>query len=1720
MTFLNEQPYRFFLLLSMMFLTTLGFAQENCTNGIDDDGNGLIDSQDPACFACYDISYSLIEEDFEDYNCCPDNLSQTFCINGWESISGSPDFVNTCDFLGGGSLIPFVPEPIPSGEGAVGIAAWNESMGTCLDDILLAGQSYDISFHVGFNTAATLGSNLIVEFTLWGAYDCSVIEPLALNPCSNLDWFELATFAVTGVENDSWIYFSSSFVPSLPASAIAIGHSCEFIALNGPLQYHFLDDIVISGNTGTLVDEIPEVSFSGNCLDGVFVESNITNGVAYQWYFDDEIIPGATSNPYQIDATETGLYQVSVLGNSGCTLFSAPLSIVVDLDVLDIEAIVTNVSCVTEPNGIIELSVVSPNLPYEFLWSDGSTDQINDNLEIGTYTVTVTDNNGCFSSETYTIIGPEKIDAIVSGDCIDGVFISVDEISGATYQWYLDGALIADATQNPYEIPSDYPGLYHVIVSNGVDCNESNPLVVDIEIEVLEIGGEVVDLLCYLVPTGSIDVVDNDMNPPLTYNWSNGEDTQEIENLEAGIYFVTVTDANGCFGVMDFTVESPDPFINTLTVVQPDMGNPGAAGIISNGGVMPYNYAWSNGFNMSFDNNLASGSYMITVTDGNGCQEIFEFEIISNYIVVAMVTNESCPDACDGSVLLTIDGENSDYSIFWDDNSISGFNPTQLCAGTYSYTVTDSEDSPFIGTAIISTPSDIIISSIFEDTLCANGGVTDITLSIIGGNPSYAYLWNTGSIQDTLFDVGSGSYSVEVMDLSGCSVTDTFIIDSLPLIELQFETTPTGCDGEEIGAIDLTINNGIEPFDILWSNDSISEDLISLGSGWYFVTITDSIGCMANDSVRVDANSGIEVMADVDSINCKGDDNGLIFLDISGGEMPYDITWSNDEKTETIEKLSPGNYAVTIVDAAGCTWSENYNVLLNSDIIISTNVVSNDCFGGEAGSIELTIENANTSYTVLWGDGSSEENRYNLMAGDYSFSLVDSFGCGYVDNFTISEGVKITYQTIISEPGCNGATDGLISISPVTGEFPLSYQWSNGGTINQINDLSSGTYFLTITDDNDCVKLDTFVLSESSDVEVTETIDHNSCYLDSDGSISLDISGGSQPYDILWSNAETSMDVESLPAGDYFVTIVDANDCTSSYLYSIFEPDSLHIEDFVVLPFCHDDIGQIGAQGNGGTQLYTFLWSTGETSPGISIAPGNTYTVTMTDMNLCTKEKTYVIDDILEIEIVTTSIIDPSALNNDGSITIDVSGGTSPYEISWDNGGTGLNINNLGVGTYTATVIDANDCTQSITIVLSNDPISVAGIATGNLCFGDCLGQIDLTIEGGSEPFTITWSDGQNGPNAVSLCNGEYQATIIDGLGEEIISELFYITGPSIIIIDGQAYDISCIDMDDGSIIINSDGGEEPFDYNWSNTMSGDSIGNLSPGEYSVTVMDNNGCSESGTYNIEDIPIIEIDIEALPFDCENPLGTIIFNGDNNYDYPYLLNGNLVIPNEDNEITDLEPGIYQLSYAINETCVVNIETVTIKEKQENDFELSNLEFTVFEEEEVGLTIKLSEDPLLSNFMVDWTIINSYECILLNEFGQCIEVLIFAQESEIVEITITDEDGCETILEAKINVEERETEIYLPNIFSPNDDGINDEFTIHTNDEDLFIESMLIFDRWGNIVYSQKNTDLQNFISWNGEMNGKKVAPNVFVYRIEVVNGKGEAKVLFGDLAVVY
>ena len=397
----------------------------------------------------------------------------------------------------------------------------------------------------------------------------------------------------------------------------------------------------------------------------------------------------------------------------------------------------------------------------------------------------------------------------------------------------------------------------------------------------------------------------------------------------------------------------------------------------------------------------------------------------------------------------------------------------------------------------------------------------------------------------------------------------------------------------------MIVTGGLAPFLYNWSDASTTENLIDVAPGIYTVTVTDSNTCTAIGAVEVNANSAIEVSSSVSNTNCTDLDDGSIYLDIISGSENLDIQWNIASDSNYIYDLSPGNYSVTITNESGCTWEEDYILSLNSNLNITAEIQNATCFQGQEGGINMQISNSNSPYSIMWNNGSMDEDLSNISAGQYEFSLIDSFGCEYNYIYDVEEGLEIVYSSDLIEPGCNGSSDGSIIITPIMGSLPLSYLWSTGDNTNQISNIQAGTFFLTITDNEGCMKMDTFLLSEDCTIEVNENIVHNSCHGDSQGQISLAVTGGTAPYDFLWNTTATTSSIANLSAGNYSVLITDALGCTVNLQYAITQPDSLGILDDLILPLCHDDIGSISVEGFGGIAPYSILWSTGATSSTI-----------------------------------------------------------------------------------------------------------------------------------------------------------------------------------------------------------------------------------------------------------------------------------------------------------------------------------------------------------------------------------------------------------------------------------------------------------------------------------------------------------------------------------------
>ena len=1721
-----HKPLKWLLIVILIIPSSLIIAQEICDNGIDDDGDGLIDINDEQDCLCGDIAFDVINADFENFTCCPDNVTflpdnGIYCLNdGWGPASlGTSDYYNTCDFLGG-AIVPEIPQPIPSGEGAIGMftsGTYEETVGTCLTNTLIDGESYDLSFYVGFHEDVGLNSPLNMNIVVYGTPNCDDFPVSGFNCLDTYGEWEIITIIpVTGTMDNSWVFVSTSFVSTLNAEAIAFSNECV-----SPEHYHFLDDITLEG---VFVNEEigDEISMSGDCVAGVELEVPFAGGATYQWYLEGVAIIGANSNTHIIpNADQEGNYQVVVTNGLSCTI-SPPLEVLINEDVLDLDGDITNVNCIGNDDGAIELIIDSPNLPFDIDWSNGESSENLIGLQSGNYEVTVIDNNGCIGDATFEVLDPPSVNAIFMGDCNTGVEVSVDPInSNETYQWYYEGSLVPGATTNPYLVPTDAQGEYYVVITNGINCQNSVPINIFFNTSILNITGESNDVLCFDEETGSIDIeIEND-NGPYEYEWSNGWLGQDLENIGVGEYTVTVSDDYGCSGTATYTIDQPSELFNFANVVQPSGGIGGEATIVSNGGVQPYSYVWSNGNETNSDNDLQPGTYTVIVTDANGCEDIVIFNIEGDFIVLETIVNAGCHNECNGSISLMVDGPSGDYLIAWDDPQLEGFDLIELCSGSYAYTVADDNGGEFSGVAVIADFDSLEIEVNHIDTLCSDLDSIIIASSISGGTAPYSYLWSNGSVNDSLFDVTIGQYNLTVTDANLC-------MDSISMNIYQYEPPiinaniiAAGCDGEATGGIDLSLLNGVEPISYLWDNGDITQDITGLISGNYNVQIIDGNGCSYNELFVVGINPSFDVFEVITDVNCQNENDGSIILDIQNGIEPYTINWNHGPVSTALENLSPGQYSVNISDASGCTATYDYEIELLSSISVEAVVENNFCIGEAEGSISLTIDANGNDYSIVWNDNSLEESRENLNSGIYNLEIIDEFGCTYNFDYEILQlGEPILYEVEITPDTCGSEGIGSIRLIPISGSFPFSYLWENNSEESYLENLEAGVYALTISDANGCQVITQEVVNSISDLSLSVNSTPIICAGSSTASVTLIPEGGTEPFVYLWDDNSSSSTISNLQGNTtYAFTVTDAEGCVGVGNVQIEDTlTNLQIVETLIEPLCYGDSGEIILNVSGGVEPYIYFWSNNDINSSINVLSGS-YDVVVTDLLGCTATASYTLQQPDILTLTTINIINPTESNDNGSIEIAVEGGESPYTIVWSN--QELTTNNVGLsaGDYSVIVTDNNGCIDSLNFTLVSEiPLSAEYNISNNSCFGDCFGSIVVNVWGGIEPYVYLWSDGTSLDSINQLCNGSYELEITDASGASIQSGIISITSPEDILINGVVYDITCLEAQDGSITIDVLGGTAPFEYSWNNDAEGDSISNLNNGSYQVVAVDNNGCTETAQFTLDDIPLIDVEFEILEVQCGDQDYTLEIEAENNLNYPFILNEEVINLNENNQLQGLTAGQYSLSYLINENCEVVIDDFSLFPIPEYQLSISTQTVEVNAFDTVSLFLEILSDQNLMNYTVHWLTANSYNCISLSNIGECIAIELVVEMEEELLMVFTDQYGCETFLGVNIELQAITPEIYFPNIFSPNGDGRNDEFVIQSNDDETELKSFNIYDRWGNLIFSQQNIRLSQAKSWDGIYNGSVVNPGVYIYVAEV-EFDGVLRSFYGDLTLV-
>jgi hypothetical protein len=1131
----------------------------------------------------------------------------------------------------------------------------------------------------------------------------------------------------------------------------------------------------INGTNDFFVTACPDQPI---CFDIFSADANQNQNVTLTW---NAGIPGATFTvsggsrptgtfcwtPTFADVNlNANTFTVTVVDNAcpnvGTQTFS--YSIMVPSPFVDVVS--ANAVC-GQSNGSLTAIPQIANTNYAYAWSNGVTTAANTGLTPGTYGLTVTDPSGCSVSTTGTVSNTgETVTAngtVTDASCgaSNGSITLFDAINSPnTITW--------SNASNGAELSNLEPGSYSVTVTTPGGCSTSNTFTV---------GGTAAATIALTASangctgTGSVEATVSG-TAPFVFAWSNGADVQNIQSVPSGNYGLTVTDANGCSAEATAELVAPGtPMVTALGTVANCGNSDGTLSATVDGGTAPYTFSWSNGATDQTLTGMPAGAYLVNVTDANGCAGNAEATVGST--AAATVSLTATADGCTGtgSVDATVNGA-APFAFAWsngaDTEDLSG-----VASGNYSLVATDANGC--LATASIELTAPTAPAATATATL-ANCGSNDGTASVSAtdGTAPYAFAWNNGSADQQLAGLSAGTYSVVVTDANGCSASAEATVGSTNAAELALTATPNGCTGT--GSVDATVN-GAAPFAFAWSNGADTEDLSGVSTGNYSLVVTDANGCSAAASVALTAPTTPTATTTATNATCAGGD-GTASVSATGGTAPYAFAWSNGSVDQQLAGLAAGTYSVVVTDANGCSTSAEAIVgaVTCCNVTDAGQIGANQSHCGPFDPAELTsIEDPSGGagdLEIVWIMSVGCTGNWTPIPGatglTYDPGLVTETTCfrrcarraGCITFVGESNIITITvFPAIAVTATANGNT---ATATANGGTAPFAFLWSNGATTATATNLLGGTYTVTVTDANGCTGTASVQIALPCQIFTNTTATAPGCSGGCAGIATVTAINGNAPYTFVWNNGQTGATATGLCPDLYHVTVTDASGCSATACVTVPEGEPLMTGTIVTNATCNGTCdGAINLFVSGGTEPYTFDWSNGATTEDLANACPGSYDVTVTDATGCTAHACVVVlGSPMSVTATATNVTCNGACN--GSVTASATG-QAPFTYLWNNGATTATLSQRCPGTYRVTVTAANGCSGTAEATVTQPTgLQVSGQITHPTT---CNGGINLTVSGGTAPYTFFWNNGATTEDRTGLCAGTYFVTVRDANG-------------------------------------------------------------------------------------------------------------------------------------------------------------------------------------------------------------------------------------------------------------------------------------------------------------------------------------------------------------------
>jgi gliding motility-associated-like protein len=1063
--------------------------------------------------------------------------------------------------------------------------------------------------------------------------------------------------------------------------------------------------------------------------------------------------------------------------------------------------------------------------------------------------------------------------------------------------------------------------------------------------------------LCNGGNTGSVNLTPSGGNTPYSFSWSNGAITEDLTNVAAGTYDVTVSTVNGCQTTNSFTLNNPPLLEVTTSGVDASCAGVcnGTATANPTGGSGAYTYVWSNGATTATAGGLCAGAYTVVITDAHNCSANGSFTVNNAGAVTATSStgNASCGTAT-GSASVTPAGGTSPYTYLWSPFGQTTQTINLISAGNYSVTVTDVNGCQVsVDATVLNTAGPTVTIPTTTNVSCFGGNDGTATANAVGGTGSLTYAWSPsgGTAANATGLIANTVYTVTVTDVNNCQATATTSITQPAQVTVSPSSAPSNC-GQADGSVSAIGNGGTGILSYAWMNSGGSNvgntsTVNDLSAGTYTITVTDANACTATTTATISDNSAGSISTTQNNITCFNANNGSATASVAGGTLPITYSWSNGQIGTTASNLTPGNHTVIATDGVGCILSAMITITEPAALIAQI-ASSNDvtCFGYTDGDATVTATGGTAPYTYLWTDATAQTSATanNLVPGGYSVTVTDNNNCQSSVAVTINEPVQLLLDGSDVAAHCD-LPDGSATVSVVSGGVsPFNYSWSSSAsTSNTATGLIPGMITATVIDNNGCSNtIDITVGNIPASTATLTNLINPLCQNDCNGSASVSMSGtGTAPYTYVWHNGNTNQNGTGFCNGPISVTVTDANGCISAASGVMIEPAVLNVE---VIQFAQPSCfgvcdGTLQAQISGGTTPYSILWDDPLQQNAVNAVnlcgDGTVYNVNIVDANGCQISKGNFLVEPTEV-VMTSTVTDANCGQADGEACVTLSGGTAPYTLNWPfNGSAGNCISNIASNTYIANGLDANGCPAQLSITVSDlsGPVATITNSSNVSCFGGNDGSATAEIQGGNSPYNYLWdvnAGNQTTPTASNLTAGIYTLTITDNNGC-VASTSVVIEQPDAFVVQGITTDPTCFGYSDGSIVYTIIGGTAPYNFSWNDAanQTSNTAVDLNAGTYTVTVTDQNACSTFNTYTLSDPQQFNANIVNTPLLCNGDFtGTATANYfNNNGNVSYLWNdGN-------NQTTQtalgLAAGTYEVTLTDGAGCIITASTTIIE-----------------------------------------------------------------------------------------------------------------------------------------------------------------------------------------------